>query len=363
MTPKSVPSVSVIMPVYNGQDFLRVSVGSILQQTLKNLEFIIIDDGSTDNTMDVLSDLAASDDRIRLLSNPNRKGIAKSLNQCAKIARASFLARMDVDDRARKNRFDLQLIKFEKDPHLVVCGSNVVHTDAVFHPLYRTILPTSDLEIRRGCFLENPFAHSSVMIRGAAFEAVGGYCESLDVAQDYELWNRLLTHGTACNIVQPLMELRRHQKSVSTQSSVKQIDTACAIQASLCGGLLAIDDFSLLMFKNIRTHLYWGFNASRRKGSSGAEAVRDALRLVEVIERVFPSTEDSKLGTNIHGRCLISILRSPFQISKVAAAINLIKLHGLSPFKGAASLLFEFMRTRGFWLELKRRLFKDLDAE
>ena len=82
------------------------------------------------------------------------------------------------------------------------------------------------------------------MIRAAAFEAVGGYCESLDVAQDYELWNRLLTHGTACNIVQPLMELRRHQKSVSTRSSVKQIDTACAIQASLCGDLLEIDDFS-----------------------------------------------------------------------------------------------------------------------
>jgi glycosyltransferase involved in cell wall biosynthesis len=358
MTSKSVPSVSVIMPVYNGQDFLRVSVGSILQQTLKNLEFIIIDDGSTDNTMDVLSDLAASDDRIRLLRNPIRKGIAKSLNQCAKMARARLLARMDVDDRARKDRFDLQLSKFEKDPNLVVCGSNVVHTDAVFHPLYRTTLPTSDLEIRRGCFLENPFAHSSVMIRAVAFEAVGGYCERFDVAQDYELWNRLLTYGTAYNIVQPLMELRRHQESVSTRLSGQQIDTACAIQASICGDLLAIDDFSLLMFKNIRTHLYWDFNATRSKGSSGAEAIRDALRLVEVIERVFPATEASKLGINMHGRCLISILRSPFQISKAAAAISLIRLHGLSPFKGAISLLFEFLRTRGFWLALKRRFLK-----
>src|SRR5687768_11090116 len=116
-----VPTISVVMSVYNAGRFLRPAVDSILAQTFSDFEFIIIDDGSTDRSPDVLREYAARDGRIRLTVRPNR-GLTRTLNEAIKQARGEFVARMDCDDVALPDRFEKQLAYLRADPTIVCVG-------------------------------------------------------------------------------------------------------------------------------------------------------------------------------------------------------------------------------------------------
>ena len=113
MLNKSGPEVSVLMPVHNGDQFLKLSVNSILEQSFSNLELIVLDDGSTDKTTDVLREFATTDDRIVLLKNEKKYGIARSLNRCAAEAKGTFFARMDADDLSHPHRLEVVLDHLE----------------------------------------------------------------------------------------------------------------------------------------------------------------------------------------------------------------------------------------------------------
>ena len=178
------PTVSVLMPVHNGASFLEVSVNSILAQTVGDFELIIVDDGSTDKAPIILSSLAAKDSRIRLLHNSSRQGISVSLNQAARLACGPLIARMDADDWAHETRFSLQIDAFRQAENLVLCGSNAAHVDEQMRPLFHTVVPVSDWDIRCSALFENPFAHPSVMMRAEAFHRAGGYNEEFSTTQD-----------------------------------------------------------------------------------------------------------------------------------------------------------------------------------
>src|SRR3989339_1798388 len=124
------PFVSVIMPVYNSDQYVSSSITSILNQSYSNFEFIIIDDASKDETFNKLLEFKKKDKRIILVKNKKKEGVTKSLNKAIKIARGKYIIRMDADDWSYPNRFKLQVELMEKNPDVVVSGSNVEICDS-----------------------------------------------------------------------------------------------------------------------------------------------------------------------------------------------------------------------------------------
>ena len=209
------PTISVILPVYNAEAYVREAVESILAQTFTDFECIIINDGSTDGSGAILRELAARDTRIVLVERPNG-GLISALNDGLEMARADLIARMDADDVAMPERFALQHARMVQEPELAVLGSffNIIDKDGSIIRLYDD-LPVTPTEARSavGGFL---VAHPAVMMRRNAVLKAGGYRKAFSHAEDYDLWLRMIEAGYAiANLPQPLLNYREHGASVS----------------------------------------------------------------------------------------------------------------------------------------------------
>lgn len=210
--------ISVILPVYNGEKFLRESIESILNQTYENFEFIIINDGSTDGSLKIINEYASKDPRIKVISREN-KGLVDSLNEGIDLAKGKYIARMDADDISLPERLELQLNHMEENPEITILGtyievfgdeSNEVES---VNKWFNDKISSDNisLKISRGC----PIAHPTVMMKTkfAKLEKYSSYCPAIE---DYELWIRTITKGyTITNIDKTLLKYRVHSKSKS----------------------------------------------------------------------------------------------------------------------------------------------------
>lgn len=190
------PKISVIMGVYNCKDFamLRKSVDSILQQTEGDFEFLICNDGSTNQTLEKLQEISKLDERIRILSYPNNCGLHHALNACLKEAKGKYIARQDDDDESKPDRF-MKLVAFlDSHPEYDFVGSNadVFDSKGVWGEYTVEEKPQKE-----SFYWTNPFAHPTVMFRKSAMDAVGGYRESKETrrCEDYDLFMRLYANG------------------------------------------------------------------------------------------------------------------------------------------------------------------------
>lgn len=176
------------MAVQNGEKYINTAIESILNQTLKNFEFIVIDDGSEDNTFEIIKQYAKKDKKIRFFKNPITIGLTKSLNRAIKISTGEFIARTDVDDIALPKRLEIQLNFLLKNPDYAFCGCN-----GIIKQNGQKILNFFEInEIRKNLIVKNCFAHPTILIRKRIFEKYGYYNENYRYAQDYELWCRLI---------------------------------------------------------------------------------------------------------------------------------------------------------------------------
>ena len=184
------PVISVVMSVYNGQKYLRESIDSILEQTYKNFEFIIINDGSEDNSLDMLLEYQARDPRITIV-NQNNVGLTRSLNKGVKLAASEYIARQDADDISLPTRLEKQLNYMVNHPEVAVIGclGDVFNINGVLRtsrdPRY------SRKGIKRHLASKNLFMHGSAMMRKSCLAKVGFYREFFRHSQDYDLWLRL----------------------------------------------------------------------------------------------------------------------------------------------------------------------------
>ena len=208
-----VPLISVVMPVYNCERYVAHAVESILAQTLVDFEFVIIDDGSTDKTPEILRRYAARDPRIRLVSRPNR-GLVASLNEGLALARGELVARMDADDIAFPQRFERQIAFLRDHPDVVCVGSATLEIDEAGRELVVTAYPLHDEEIQE-CLLKgcSTLFHPTAMIRREAVISVGGYREEMKHGEDYDLWLRLGERGRLANLEEVLLRYRIHPGS------------------------------------------------------------------------------------------------------------------------------------------------------
>ena len=217
------PTVSVIMAVYNAEAFLDAAVQSILEQSFADFEFIIIDDGSTDRSNAMLQDYARKDNRVRLISRPN-KGLTVSLNEGWKLARGEFLARMDADDVAAPDRLRIQVEYLRAHPDVSVLGGAYELIDDAGRMLTTIVPPTDDATLQEHALSgRTPICHPLAMMRRDAVQKVGGYDEEFTVAQDLDLWLKLGEVGKLACVPQVLLRYRQHEESVSEKKQAQQV--------------------------------------------------------------------------------------------------------------------------------------------
>ncbi len=209
------PEVSVVMPVYNGERYLQESIESILKQTFTDFEFIIINDGSTDRSGEIIK--SYHDQRIRLIENESNLGLTISLNKGLSSASGEYIARMDADDISLPERFAKQVDFLKTHPDIGVLGSGVQFIDHHGTPSSILQYPSEHGLLQWYLYFLNPIIHSTVMMRRKIVETVGGYNpERTDPhAEDYELWDGLSNVTRLWNLNEVLLYYRLHQHSYS----------------------------------------------------------------------------------------------------------------------------------------------------
>ncbi|WGD34883.1 glycosyltransferase family 2 protein [Olleya sp. YS] len=204
------PLITVLIPTYNCEQYVHDAVQSILNQTYTNFECIIIDDCSTDGTVDIIKTF--DDPRINLIVKPKNSGYTNSLNYGLTIAKGKYIARMDGDDISLPNRFEKQVAIFEQNDDIVVCGSifKLIDTETIIEA------PEHHDAIKLGLLKESCIGHPTAMIRTSVLNTHNiNYNTAYEPAEDYDLWVRLSQVGQLYNIQDVLFLYRVHDNQVS----------------------------------------------------------------------------------------------------------------------------------------------------
>jgi glycosyltransferase involved in cell wall biosynthesis len=213
------------MPVYNAQPYVAQAIESILAQTFRDFDFIVIDDGSTDNTLAILEQFAKRDSRIRLISRPNT-GIVGALNDGLAVAQGDYIARMDADDRCEPNRFALQLSRLRADNSIVALGSCAMMIDPDGAPLGPALVPLSheEIEVRHLAGASSIF-HPAVLMHTSVLRKLGGYREGFCPCEDFDLWLRLGEVGRLENLPERLFIWRRTATGIVASQTDRMKET------------------------------------------------------------------------------------------------------------------------------------------
>jgi glycosyltransferase involved in cell wall biosynthesis len=202
------PRVSVIMGVYNTKRYVAEAIESVLKQTYKDFEFIIIDDTSTDGTSEILQKYAKKDKRIKLIKNKTNLGLTKNLNVGLRKAKGEFIARMDADDVSLPNRFATEVQFLDKHPDVALAGTwaDIINNEGKI--IGEIKYTTEHKQIRRNMTERSQIIHPSVMFRKRIVNEVGMYDEKLRTAQDYEYFARVMSKFKVANIPKKLLHYR-----------------------------------------------------------------------------------------------------------------------------------------------------------
>ncbi|UOE93872.1 glycosyltransferase [Alkalihalobacillus sp. LMS39] len=202
------PQITVLMSVFNDEQFLAQSIESILQQSYTNFDFLIFDDASNDGSKKILEHYAELDKRIKLIINKENKGLSYNLAEGVKLAKSPWIARMDADDIAVKNRLEIQMNYIKSNPTVDILGSYVNDIDALGEIIELRKVPTTHDRISN-LIWTCPFIHPSVIFRKESIIKAGNYNKKLRRRQDYDLWFRCLDSNLVfANIDMPLLYYR-----------------------------------------------------------------------------------------------------------------------------------------------------------
>lgn len=212
--------VSVIIPVYNVEKFVLEAIRSIQNQTYKNLEIIVVDDGSVDNTFEIVKSLANQDSRIKVYKNETNLKIVKSLNRALSLANGDFIARMDGDDVSMPNRIEVLLNYLLNNPECSLVGSAYIGINEVGESSGVSAVPTSQSMIDNTLLYSSPVSHIW-LAKKEAYDALGGY--RADTVEDYDFLLRMKTSGFIfTNIDSILYQVRRRDGNTASTQGLKQ---------------------------------------------------------------------------------------------------------------------------------------------
>jgi glycosyltransferase involved in cell wall biosynthesis len=276
------PSVSVVMAVYNGGPHLQASVESVLSQTLSDLELIVVNDGSTDGSTEILQHLALQDQRVRVFNQANQ-GLTRALIRGCALARGRLIARQDAADVSLPDRLRLQVEMFDSQPtvRVVSCWSAVIGPEDEELVIDRRELEPADatrrLRASEVLRIENP-RHGTTLFRRSDYLAAGGYRPEFSLAQDCDLWLRLTDGGLLSYVPQVLYLERFSPACLSMTFQEEQVDL----------GRIALE-----------------LTEARRVGGSEAPLLAKAAQVRPWKGVRVPSTLREARGSYFIGRCLL----------------------------------------------------------
>lgn len=221
--------VSVVMSVYNDSCYLKESVESILNQSFTDFEFILIDDGSTDDSWDILTHYSRSDRRIKVVKNEQNIGLTKSLNKGLELAQGEYIARQDSDDISLPERLRLQTEFLDSHIDVGAIGTGAKIIDEKGQILGFRHVDTDHERLKVFLLINNNFLHSSLMARQQLVKQIGGYNENLRYAQDYALWWDISEIARLGNLPEPLILLRTSTNNITSKKRLEQLSCAYKI--------------------------------------------------------------------------------------------------------------------------------------
>lgn len=249
------------MAVYNGETYLRLAVDSILAQTFTDFEFIIIDDGSTDNTATILD--SYNDERIVRIKNETNLGLVETLNKGLKLARGKYIARMDADDIARPQRLELQVKYLESHPEIGLLGTRYRIIDDEGNNVFDTVspppfIPGTVTTLNWMILWETAVQHPTAMMRRELIEAHDlRYDAHYFTAEDYDLWTRIHRLSGVARIDEDCLQYRVNPEGISSTKRRKQLETHFQITyREVCAymGETLPEDLMRLVFRVVIQH-------------------------------------------------------------------------------------------------------------
>lgn len=228
MTKKD-PLVSVVMPAYNAEKFIGESIESILNQTFKDFEFIILDDCSKDGTWEIIQEYAKKDERIVPVKNEKNLNIALNRNKGVEMSKGKYIVWQDADDISKPERIEKLVNYMESHPEVGICGSFIQSFDEGGDLDIREY-GTKDEQLRKCIFMFSPVAQPAAIIRKAAFDIVGKYNEDFPPAEDIDMSFRIGEHFQFANIPEVLLNYREHPESATHTRIKKSLKSTLAIR-------------------------------------------------------------------------------------------------------------------------------------
>lgn len=229
MNRRANPAVSVVVSCYNAERWLREALDSVLTQTFSDLELIVVDDGSTDQTGDIIENYRQRDDRVVAIRKANT-GLTSSLNHGLSVARAEWVARIDADDTCEPTRIEEQIRFVRSHPQVVLLGTGFTEIDSDGSPIKTHSYPSTHRRLVWHLeHLARFFPHSSAFFRLREARKVNGYNVRFQRAQDWRLWLDLAMLGRLACLRKPLVRIRKHSGQISlTSNGTRQIFDAMA---------------------------------------------------------------------------------------------------------------------------------------
>ena len=304
------PRVSVVMTAYNDLRFLETAVDSILRQEFRDLELIIVDDGTGQNA--VFDALAQRDPRVRIVVNPINLGAAAAANRGIDIARGDIIARLDADDIAEPTRIGCLVAALAEDPQLGLVGSAVTLIDEAGQTLREQPMPETDPEIRWTILFHAPFYHSTVAFRRSCFELAGRYIAAQRLSQDHYLWFSMLPFCRARNLKQPLTRYRENPRGLTAAHLMKNPrNRTHRIRETLWANLgLTYDLYDDAVARNV-THFLRGFDIAPEGRAAAYRAMLIVLRAFLSHRQPLARAEDAAVARRLGNEVVTRILANP----------------------------------------------------
>ena len=216
------PLVSVLIPAYNAEKYIDEAIESVVDQTYKNLEILILDDCSTDGTGKVIKKWVKKDSRIKYIKNEDNLKLSRTLNKGLELCNGEYIARMDADDWSYPDRISSQIKYLESNVKIGAIGGTIELCDEELkNPKVREYFET-DGDIRKKIFRYSPFAHPAVVFRKSVLDSAGDYSESLVDAEDYDLYFRIGKYSEFANISDTVLKYRVVATSASQTRGARQ---------------------------------------------------------------------------------------------------------------------------------------------
>ncbi len=295
------PLVSVVMPVFNGERFLAEAIESILAQTFTDFEFIIVDDGSKDRSVEIAAAYAEHDNRIRAVKLERNLGIADARNHAIALSSSDFIAMMDCDDVCMPRRLEMQVDYLRDNPSIGVLGAGALAVNEELTPLFQFDLPAQHALIVLNVFIASFFIQPTIMMRRELLLSVAGYEPSRRTADDVELWTRLMWRTRFANLPEKLLLYRRHDSQDHLTRDAVGKEKAREVRARLLKRLWGeAPRETLIRFERMRLDEKLG-PLDRRRARRDLARLLDALIGADIIDRIDRGLVEAHIERRLEG--------------------------------------------------------------